>query len=60
MIDVKGLPDLSWCESGKKIFQKYLQRVKNRCILQGFADRGGVSQEVEWFIKKIQPISVGV
>jgi hypothetical protein len=29
-------------------------------ILQGFADRGGVAQEIEWFIKNIQPISVGV
>jgi hypothetical protein len=44
----------------KKYFKKYLQRAKNRCILQGFADRGEVSQEIEWFIKKIQPISVGV
>jgi hypothetical protein len=29
-------------------------------ILQGFADRSVVAQVVEWFIKNIQPISVGV
>ena len=29
-------------------------------ILQGFADRGEVAQEVEWFFKNIQPINVGV
>ena len=29
-------------------------------ILKGFADRGEVAQVIEWFIKNIQPISVGV
>jgi hypothetical protein len=28
--------------------------------VQGFADRSVVAQVVEWFIKNIQPISVGV
>jgi hypothetical protein len=43
-----------------KIFENFPKSSKIRCILQGFADRGGVAQEIGWFIKNIQPISVGV
>jgi hypothetical protein len=54
------LPEKQLAEAVRKIFEKFLKSSKIRCILQGFADRGGVAQEIEWFIKNIQPISVGV
>jgi hypothetical protein len=47
-------------KTDKKDFLNFFEKSKIRCILTGFADRSKVAQEVEWFIKKIQPISVGV
>jgi hypothetical protein len=44
----------------EKIFENSSKKFKIRCILQGFADRSVVAQEIGWFIKNIQPISVGV
>jgi hypothetical protein len=60
MKSVTGLPETSWRAWISKFFENFSKTAKIRCILQGFADRGGVAQEIEWFIKNIQPISVGV
>ena len=60
MRTVKGLPETMLVEVVEKIFKISSKCLKIRCILQGFADRSVVAQVVEWFIKNIQPISVGV
>ncbi len=60
MRTVKGLPETRLVEVVEKIFKISSKCSKIRCILQGFADRSVVAQVVEWFIKNIQPISVGV
>ena len=43
-----------------KNLQTYCRIAQYCAILAGFADRSVVAQVVEWFIKNIQPISVGV
>jgi hypothetical protein len=43
-----------------KRFEIFLKMFKFCCMIEGFADLGGLTQVAEWFIKNIQPISVGI